>query len=143
MTTRGESLLVTILDWGHPVHSHINRRKMLFLWPSNLVTRDFLVVNRSCQESNGNVWAELTGIPTKHALYPKSGQVQNNWEVVPRGLIRKAERKPGLWPAWGGPKAQLMPRSNHPRGCKDGTAAIEGTCKCAIAVVIVSECLLD
>ena len=51
----------------------------------------------SCKKSDGTVWAQLTGIPTKHALCPESCQVQTHRDAMPRGLIHEAECEPSLW----------------------------------------------
>ena len=104
---------------------------MLWLWPSNLFSRHLTVL--CCQKTDGIVWAQMTGIPTKHTLCPKSGKVQTHWDAMPRGLIHEAECEPSLWVTGGPPKQQLSPCGDHTCCCKENTAAVEGTCKFAIA----------
>ena len=78
---------------------------MLGLRPCNMLSRHLAPFplfipfrfRCSCKKSDGTVWAQLTGIPTKHALCPKSCQVQTHWDAMPRGLIHEAECEPSLW----------------------------------------------
>ena len=44
---------ITVVHLGPLVDIHIGVRTMLFLWASNLVRRDFLVVRQSCQQRAG------------------------------------------------------------------------------------------
>ena len=108
-TTCGEALRVTVLHPWSLVEVHIEVNKMLGLRPSNLLSRHlapFLPFLR-CEKSDGTVWAQLTGVPAKHALCPKSRQVQTHWDAMPRALIHEAECEPSLWVTGGARKQQL------------------------------------
>ena len=86
---------------------------------------------------------EVDRDPHKTCIVPKGGQVESQWDAMPRGVIHEAECKPSLWLTGGPPKQQPSPCGNHPCCCKENRAAVEGTYKFAIALRMISQCLLD